>query len=64
MWVIINKRHFVIFWTTVHTRVQSHKKQIVRHQLNEKKSEESQTRLGNELIMKIKIDLKGGPDNI
>ena len=54
----------MIFWTTVHTRVQSHKKQIVRHQLNEKKSEESQTRLGNELIMKIKIDLKGGPDNI
>ena len=24
--IIINKKHFVIFWTTTHTRVQSHKK--------------------------------------
>ena len=45
-------------------RYKATKKQIVRHQLNEKKSKVSQTRLGNELIMKTKADLKGGRDNI
>ena len=38
------------------------KKQIVR--LNEKKSKENQARLCNDLIMKMKVDLKERPYNI
>ena len=46
MWIIINKRHFVIFFGQLH--IQEHKatkKQIARLELNEKKSKESQARL-------------------
>ena len=47
IWIIINKRRFLIFRTTAHTKVSSHEEEDikVRLQLNEKKSKESQTRL-------------------
>ena len=46
MWIIINKRHFVIFLDNyTHKSIKPRKKQAVRLQLNEKKSKESQTRL-------------------
>ena len=45
MWIIINKRHFVIFLDNCTQEYKATKKQIVRLQLNEKKSKKSQTRL-------------------
>ena len=48
VWILINKRHFVIFWdncTYKGIKSQKTKKQILSLQLNEKKSKESQTRL-------------------
>ena len=46
-----------------HMSIKPQKKQIVRLQLNEKKSKESQTRLMS-FILKMKADLREGPDNI
>ena len=62
--MIINKRQFVIFWTTAHTHeYEAMKKQIVKLQLNEKKSNEKPDNF-DELTLKTKAGLKEGPDNI
>ena len=45
MWIIINKRNFVIFLDNYTHKSKATKKEIVRLQLDEKKSKESQTRL-------------------
>ena len=46
IWIIINKKHFVIFLEQLHTQeYKATKKHTVRHQLNEKKSKEIETRL-------------------
>ena len=45
MWIIISKRHFAIFLDNCTFKSKATKKQIVRLQLNENKSQGSQTRL-------------------
>ena len=45
IWIIINKRHFDIFGQLLTQEYKATKKQILRLQLNEKKSKESHKRL-------------------
>ena len=57
-------RHFVIFLgNCTHKKYKAMKKQVVRLQLNEKKSKGKPHKI-NELILKTKANLKKGPGNI
>ena len=63
MWITIDKRHFVIFLDTAHSKVKSHKKADSEASAKWKDVKGKSDKI-NELTLKTKGDLKEGPDNI
>ena len=64
MWIIINKRHFVAFLgNCTHKSIKPQKKADSEASAKRKEVEEKPGKI-NELILKMKVDLKEGLANI